>query len=120
MTRDWSIIRRILLFVEQSPDVAVANVAIEGASDVQVAYHCDLLSEAELVKMVDMSNLRLRRFTVALTWKGAEFLDLIRRQDVWDKILARGPLPFDFVREMAIEEVCKAMTPVAVEVPAKT
>ena len=73
---------------EEYVSTALYNLKITGYSDEEVAYHCKLLFENELIsdyKDIYADN-RLYSFGVgSLTWEGHDFIDKIREDTVWNK-----------------------------------
>ena len=105
MKRDYELIRRILLEIENKEDFnRLKSLEIEGYDQENVVYHSDLLKQAGLINatiyygdgwvMVD-----------SLTWEGHEFLDQVRNEKVWKKTIAfikdkGGTIPFDVLGEV--------------------
>lgn len=101
MTRDMELIRKILFAIEeQFVDVAIYNLQIEGYDNKSVAYHCDLLFQAGLIKdyKAQYADDELYYFAVSsLTWEGHDYLDKIRSETVWNKtksLISEKGLPF--------------------------
>ncbi|MEB3025568.1 MULTISPECIES: DUF2513 domain-containing protein [unclassified Parvimonas] len=73
---------------EEYVSTALYNLKITGYSDEEVAYHCKLLFENELIsdyKDIYADN-RLYSFGVgSLTWEGHDFIDKIREDTVWNR-----------------------------------
>jgi len=110
MTRDMELIRKILFTIEERyVDVAIYNLEVYGYDKKTIAYHCDLLYQAGLVKAYkgQYADDELYSFGVgALTWEGHDYLDKIRNDKVWNKtksvINDRGlPLIIETVKEIA-------------------
>jgi len=110
MTRDMELIRKILFAIEeQFVDVAIYNLQIDGYDNKTIAYHCNLLYQASLIKdyRAQYADNELYAFGVnSLTWEGHDYLDKIRSEKVWNKtksIITEKGLPFmvDTVREVA-------------------
>ena len=60
---------------------------IKGFDAHTVAYHYVLLTEAGLIKSIDISSMEEEDFAaLSLTWQGHEFLDKIRNDTVWNKV----------------------------------
>lgn len=110
MQRNWELIRKILLKLEQQAEACgqVSDEDFHGFSSEQAAYHINLLQEAGLI------NARCTRFlnggmvcvAQSLTWEGHEFLDKIRNDGVWNQvktnIKGKGlDLTFDAIRIVA-------------------
>ena len=89
MKRDWDLIRRILLKIEEKPTLesVVLPRQIQEFNEEIIAYHIWLLKEAGLIEARCLGN-RLQRHCLAknLTWQGHEFLDGIRKDTVWSQV----------------------------------
>lgn len=110
MLRDMEVIRKILFAIEeQFVDVAIYDLQIDGYDNKTVAYHCNLLYQAGLIKdyKAQYAENELYSFGVsALTWEGHDYLDKIRSETVWNKtksVISEKGLPFmiETVREVA-------------------
>lgn len=110
MKRDMELIRKILFAIEeQYVDTVLYNLQVDGYDINVVAYHCDLLYQAGLVKDYgcNFADDEIYSFGVgALTWDGHDYLDKIRSDTVWNKTKAvakeKGiPLFIDSVKEIA-------------------
>ncbi|GAB60751.1 DUF2513 domain-containing protein [Rheinheimera nanhaiensis] len=88
MKRDMELIRKLLFAMEDNP----CQLAIDGYDKEVVKYHALLLIEGGLLdgKVSNTlentsavpSNIHVNR----LTWDGHEFLDNIRRDEIWNTI----------------------------------
>lgn len=94
MKRDMDLVREILLRVEADPTLNGSRFVVfdtshfEGRSQQEIAYHIDLLFEADFVKglaTLDAPAAAISR----LTWKGHEFLSDTRDPDIWAKVKER-------------------------------
>lgn len=89
MKRDWELVRKILIAVEeiQGHDQQVSGDDVAGYDAALVSYHIYLLKEAGLLEATCSSYLNEPRacFAFELTWEGHEFLDQIRSKTVWNK-----------------------------------
>ena len=93
MTRNWEIIREILLRLESTntPNAYVNANSFDGLPEQEVAYNMRLLSEVGYIEARIMSSssgdgkidaaLALR-----LTNAGHDLLDTIRNESVWNKV----------------------------------
>ena len=101
MRRDWSIIRAILLALEQapSPNTAVNAKGLPPHDEQEVAYNMRLLADGGYIKAaISESHSGNGRINVALarslTNQGHELLDTIRNDTVWgrtvEKVKASG------------------------------
>lgn len=88
MQRDMDLIRQILLRVEATNDRREEpNLVFDNYRSHQVAYHVWLLVDAGFLKGdVQYYQSDYVDFLVhSLTWKGHEFLDSIRDENIWSK-----------------------------------
>lgn len=88
MKRNWELVRKILLKLEQKvDDTPLDSESLRGFAPDVVAYHYQLLAQAELICIEDNSKMGEADFVaIHLTWQGHEFLDKIRRDTTWNKI----------------------------------
>ncbi|EJC6732002.1 hypothetical protein BBM25_20655 [Vibrio parahaemolyticus] len=88
MKRDMELIRKLLLIMEENP----RQLEVEGYDKNQVKYHALLLIEAGFLdgNVSDtLANTSVVPSFVSvnrLTWDGHEFLDNIRKEEVWNTI----------------------------------
>ena len=88
MKRDMELIRNLLLTMEENP----RQLEVEGYDKNQVKYHALLLIEAGFLdgNVSDtLANTSVVPSFVSvnrLTWDGHEFLDNIRKEEVWNTI----------------------------------
>ena len=91
MKRDWELIRKILIKLEDlGSTTSVLNPSdIEGYDQELVSYHIKLLIEAGLIEGKCTKSLSAPLHCVAfrLTWDGHELLDQIRNRSVWNRIV---------------------------------
>ena len=86
MTRDWDLIRQILLTVEAAQaHERISDNDIEGCTPEHFHHNAILLTEAGFVHAMILANLETTLIE-SLTWEGHEFLDSIRDEATWDKI----------------------------------
>lgn len=96
--------------------ISITNLSIEGNSLEEVAVHCKMLEDAGLVTScgINYADNGIYSFSVGgLTWDGAEYLDKIRDDSLWEKTKTiareRGvPLVFDTVKEISSKLVSAA------------
>ncbi|WP_324681588.1 DUF2513 domain-containing protein [Bibersteinia trehalosi] len=89
MKRNWDLIRKILIKLEEKADSTswLQSDEIQGFDSLTVAYHYALLTEAGLIKSIDLSGMEEEDYAaLSLTWQGHEFLDKIKNERVWNKI----------------------------------
>lgn len=110
MTRDMELIRKILFAIEdQFIDVAIYDLSVDGYNKKTVAYHCNLLHQAGLIKdyKAKYAGNELYTFGVSsLTWEGHNYLDKIRNETIWNqtKVIVKEkglPLAFETIKEIA-------------------
>jgi hypothetical protein len=91
MLRNWDIIRKILLKIEQLPTESseFTSNELEGSDAETVAYHMRLLLESGLI-IGGCRDALGPPFCHAsrLTWEGHEFLDKIKKESLWQQIKA--------------------------------
>lgn len=89
--RDLELCRQIMLKVEEhySPTVAIVHVELDGFTADEIGYNTSLLIQAGLVeewgKGFSNMNNQYECFASNLTWRGHEFLDNARNDNVWNK-----------------------------------
>ena len=110
MKRDWELVRKILIAVEelQGHSQSVDGSSIAGYDAPVVSYHIYLMKEAGRVREECSISLNEQRqcFAQEMTWAGHEFLDQIRSQSVWNKTVGllreKGlDLSFDTIKAAA-------------------
>lgn len=120
MKRDMELIRKILLFLEDRQDFkAVLELPIEGYDQGVVRYHILLLAQAGLVDFEPEKTKTgriIRAHVLGLNWAGHEFLDAVRSEKVWRKLLKYtkekgGALPFELLKALGIELLKRSLEP---------
>lgn len=88
MKRDWDVVRKILLALEEVEGPSADLRSVEGIDDPVFIYHVDLLEKAGLIeaKVVKAMVGPIAAIAFRLTWQGHEFLDSIRPKPIWDKV----------------------------------
>jgi hypothetical protein len=92
MKRDWDVIRKILITVEDVPsqDTQIDSDQIEGVDSDVAAYNMRLLLKEGLIegggRLESMPGASPWIFATRLTWEGHELLDSIRRDTVWNRV----------------------------------
>ena len=114
MTRDFDLVRKLLIFFDEKagPEpVEVPNVGDE-YSELQVQYHCLLLYQAGLIdgepSKSSTSDRVIRVLPFNLTWEGHEFLAKIRAEGTWQRIKTTvtskgGTLTFTIINQLALK-----------------
>ena len=122
MKRDMELVRKVLFAIEERPTTVADTLSIDGYSMEEVAYHCNLLYDAGLVRAyrARYASDEIYAFGVgSLTWDGQEYLERIRSEGVWNKIkqtiLGKGlPMTIDVIKtiatEIALQVVKSALT----------
>ena len=113
MKRNWDLIRRILLKLEEKADTDsfLHSDQVKGYAAEVVAYHYKLMADAELINIDDISDMGGEDYAaLSLTWQGHEFLDNIRNDTVWNKVKAtiksKGvDLSFELIKTVAVATV---------------
>ena len=102
MKRDMDLIRKILFDVEKAPgSLCSTNFLTEKHSPEEIAYHFELLIDAGFAKgEITKTNVKTTCLINSLTWQGQEFLDLCKKDTIWEKakkesMKVAGSLGFD-------------------------
>ena len=112
MKRDIELIRKILFFLEMRSDhKAELDLPIEGYDTTTLRYHALLLAQAGLVDFEPektKTGIIIRAHVLGLNWAGHEFLDAVRSDKVWKKLVKYakekgGSLPFDLLKALGTE-----------------
>ena len=120
MKRDMELIRKILFFLEERPFLkAETELAIEGYDLATVMYHMLLLAQAGLVDFEPEKTKTgriIKAHVIGLNWAGHEFLDAVRSEKVWRKLLKYakdkgGALPFDLLKTLGTELLKRSLEP---------
>jgi Hypothetical protein (DUF2513) len=90
MKRDWDLVRRIMVDLESLPaDGELDASDVAGYEQPVVAYHMEMMKEANLLKGISTSTFAGPDFIAqSLTWDGHELLSKIRQDTAWEKIKA--------------------------------
>ena len=112
MQRNMDLIRRILFYLEERTEFAAQlDLPIPGHEQNEVRYHCLLLAQAGLIDFepeVTKNGRIIRAHVLGLNWAGHEFLDTIRSDSVWKRLISYGKdkggsLPFDLLKGLGME-----------------
>ncbi|QDP72186.1 DUF2513 domain-containing protein [Legionella israelensis] len=116
MKRNWDLVRKILLKVEETPQSN--QLKLEDFPDdngYEVTYHVQLLIDAGLIDAniygttsSEPNDFLLRR----LTWHGHEFLDSVKNESIWLKtketFKSKGiSMTFETIKTVAIGLISK-------------
>lgn len=111
MKRNMDLCRLILFKIEDEyKSTALSHLQIDGYDIEIIAYHCDLLFEAGLIKSYKSTYAsdKIYFFSVgALTWEGHDFLDKIRENTIWNRTKNRIkenalPMTLEVIKTIAI------------------
>jgi hypothetical protein len=117
MQRDMELVRKILLKIEHDGSTkSIFNLPIDGYDMEEVAYHCKMLYEQNLISGYkgNYADNSLYSFSIGtLTWEGHDFIDSISDDGFWNKVkdilkAKKIPLTVEAVK-MAIPIVIKAL-----------
>ncbi len=120
MKRDMELIRKILFFLEARDEhKAELDLPIDGYDTTTLRYHVLLLAQAGLVDFEPertKTGRVIRAHVFGLNWAGHEFLDAVRNEKVWRKLLKYakdkgGSLPFDLVKVLGTELLKRSLEP---------
>lgn len=113
MRRDWELIRRILLKMEQGGADDLYYNGIEGHSHEEVSYHLYLLYEAGLIEGIatqSLTDLYPEVYPTAITWKGHDLLEHIRDDNRWKKFKRKLQEIGGELAKTSIPEVIRIIT----------
>ena len=90
MKRDMDLIRAIAFKIEEATEaINSEEIQIEGYTDKQIGYHCEIMHEGGLIDAMSVATmdsqfaeLRIKR----LTWEGHDFADAARSDTIWNKV----------------------------------
>src|SRR4029077_1471494 len=94
MKRDFFLIRKMLMAVEEAPPGAVIqNFPYDDTDARTITEHVKLLKEggfldADIISQLGSSDSFY--IVTRLTWKGHEFLDNLKNDTLWKKLMARA------------------------------
>lgn len=118
MKRDMELIRKMLIAIEDHPDVYAPDpLKIEGYSDEVIGYHAYLLIDAGLARGDDTTEMG-RTSPIAiifkLTWAGHEFCQAAREETRWKKAMGfvaekGGSITFTVLTELLASLMRKAV-----------
>ena len=89
MRRDMDLVRKIAFAIEDAKSPFDSkSLHIDGYTEEQIAYHCELMNESGLFHAIDVSHLQSKfaEFQInRLTSKGHDFTDAARSDTIWKK-----------------------------------
>lgn len=99
MKRDMHLVREILLYAETEIGWDNQNVVIPDCTNEELIYHISMMVDAGLVHGSPMM-----KQIYAITWDGQNFLELIREEAVWEKVLEVCKVQeYEIIRRLAQE-----------------
>jgi Hypothetical protein (DUF2513) len=115
MKRDPDLCRQILLEVERDSP----KLDIEGHTEAEILYHCELLVEAGLLQgqvVRGGSGEIVGAMIQKLTWEGHDFLDAARSDTNWKKakdqiVKTGGSWTFEIVKSLLVEIAKRSLMP---------
>ncbi|WP_421611979.1 DUF2513 domain-containing protein [Agrobacterium tumefaciens] len=124
MTRDMALVRELLLRLEtteiEGPGGLLLTgsspeVAVEGYRDNVIHYHLHLLDDAGFLMPLRIKKQPSISVTFrGLSWSGHEFLDSVRRKDVWDHTNAilkkAGGGTFEIAKAVAVAYISEQLS----------
>jgi hypothetical protein len=89
MQRNWDVIRKILIKLEEKSDLnsSISVDEVDGYDTHSVGFHMQLLNEAGLIEAVK-NGISGGWKANSIRWAGYELLDKIRQDTVWNKVKA--------------------------------
>jgi hypothetical protein len=114
------LIRKLLFHLEARASMkAELSFPIEGYDSTTIRYHLLLLAQAKLVDFepeLTKTGRIIRAHVLGLNWNGHEFLDAVRSDKVWRKLLRYakdkgGALPFDLLKVLAVKLLEQSLSP---------
>lgn len=116
MKRDWDLIRKIVLTIEDAPSgYAPDSFSFEGYTAAQIGYHAWLLIDAGLAegKRLDIMPSEAPEGAITnLTWAGHDFAEAMRNDTTWNKAMGTvkekaGNITFDILKQL-LSSIIKA------------
>lgn len=108
MERDMELVKKILFELEKLKDFR-EELKIPDEDSVKVAYHLKIMEQGELIEQkVHYADNKPMWMYASLTWQGHEFLDSVRNDSVWKKLIAKlkeegGGIPFEVLKKLALK-----------------
>ena len=116
MKLDLDLMRKILLRIEEKPEVPPRTLCIEDFLDLcdnpyVLSLHISLLNDGGFIEVMNETYVGdLKDFAIVrLTLKGYSYLDAVRNAKVWksvkDRISSFGNVAFDIIKDLATEQI---------------
>lgn len=108
MERDMELVKRILLALEDRNDYR-EEFRMPSEDQTRLMYHLKIMEQAGLVeKTFHPAGDNLTWIYASITWDGQEFLESIKNDKVWNKIISKvkdegANLPFAVIKSLAIK-----------------
>jgi hypothetical protein len=110
MKRDLTLIRKMVLAIEDAPAGFAPELQFDDYTDVQVGYHAYLLIDAGLAKGADVTSMgdqSPQAIVSHLTWAGHEFAEASRDEGRWKKAAGQvaakgGSITLGVLKELLI------------------
>ena len=102
MKRDMELVGKLLLGIESMPPGEQGFQPVEGYEYGLMVDHLFIMADAGLIDADDSSSSSGRDILVhRMTWTGHEFLDSIRKGDVWQQLATKWKhAPYEVVLEL--------------------
>jgi hypothetical protein len=108
MKRDFDLIRKMVLAIEDAPSGRAPNLSFEGHTLAQVRYHAYLLVDAGLARgseVTSMGGEGPEALIANLTWAGHEFAEAARDDTRWMKAMGvvrekGGAITIDLLKQL--------------------
>lgn len=92
MRRDMGVIRELLLFMEQAPPgppFCASAISIDGQTRETIREHLVLIDGGGFLRQPVIYARDGDVFVLGLTWEGHDFLNSIRSDTVWNKVVEK-------------------------------
>ena len=90
MKRDMDLIRKLALHIESTASECLSSaIKLDGFTDEQIMYHCQLMSDAGLIESTPSMQRDVRYSDLIifrLSWSGHEFVDAARNDTIWNTV----------------------------------
>lgn len=111
MKKDIELIRKILIAIENDngDPLEWIDLKIEGYNEATISYHIELLYQKGYIDAENLSSFGQYLWVAkSLTMDGHEFLDSIRNETVWNKVLnvireKGGDITIEALKQLVLE-----------------